>query len=110
MKVHLIKIQTIHDFVAANAQSRVGLDNWLKAIKVADWKEPKDILATFGNADNLGNGVNRIVFNIGGNNYRLVCEYVFGNKRVHLFICWIGTHAAYTEMCKRKEQYTINKY
>lgn len=65
---------------------------------------------SFATADNIGNGTNRIVFNIGGNNYRLICKYVFGDKQVHLFVCWIGTHAAYTELCKQNKQYFILNY
>jgi mRNA interferase HigB len=66
--------------------------------------------ATYGSADLLGDGSNRIVFNIGGNNYRMICKYVFGEKQVHLFVCWIGTHTAYVKLCNKKEQYTVNIY
>jgi len=110
MKVHLIKVQTIEDYVADNARSRVSFDHWLTALKDADWNEPKDIIVSYGTADNLGNGTNRTVFNIGGNNYRMICKYVFGIKKVHLFICWIGTHAEYSELCKHGKQYYISKY
>lgn len=110
MKVHLIKMQTIEDFILDNAKSRASFDHWLSALKEADWYEPKDIIVSYGSADNLGNGTNRTVFNIGGNNYRMICKYVFGMKRVHLFIFWIGTHAEYPELCKQNKQYYINKY
>jgi len=66
--------------------------------------------ATFGSADLLGNGLSRIVFNIGGNNYTMIGKYVFGDKQVHLFVCWIGTHAAYDKVCSKNEQYTVNIY
>jgi mRNA interferase HigB len=110
MKVHLIKVQTIEDYILKNAKSRMPFDNWLAILKSANWNEPKDVIATFGSADNLGNGSNRIVFNIGGNNYRVICKYVFGAKRTHLFVCWIGTHGQYTELCRQNKQYTVNIY
>lgn len=66
MKVHLIKVQTISDFVLNNARSKVSFDHWLVAVKSADWEDPKDIISSFAKSDNLGNGADRIVFNIGG--------------------------------------------
>ena len=110
MKVHLIKKQSIENFVASNSLGRSGFEDWLNRIKHADWNEPSDIIATFNFADMLGNGTDRIVFNIGGNKYRMICEYYFGPKKVHLYICWIGSHAAYSKLCKQGRQYTINIY
>lgn len=49
-------------------------------------------------------------FNIGGNNYRLICSYHFGNTNVHLLIKWIGTYAEYTKLCSENKQYEINNY
>lgn len=94
MKVHLIKKQTIEDFV----------------LKYADWNEPSDIVATFNSADILGKSSERVVFNIGGNNYRLICKYHFGITRVHLFIKWIGTHADYTKLCNEGKQFEVDAY
>jgi mRNA interferase HigB len=110
MKIHLIKKQTIEHFVAQNARSKSSFSIWLTAIKYAEWSNPKDIQATFGSADLLGNGSNRVVFDIAGNNYRMICKYSFGNNQVHLFICWIGTHAVYDELCSKNMQYSINIY
>jgi mRNA interferase HigB len=83
---------------------------WLSTIKYADWSQPHDIQLTFGSSDLLGKGSNRIVFDIGGNNYRMICKYIFGKRQVHLFICWIGTHTEYDELCDRNQQYTVNIY
>ncbi|RSK25290.1 type II toxin-antitoxin system HigB family toxin [Hymenobacter metallilatus] len=110
MKVHLIKRQTVEDFVAGHARSRTGFATWLTAVKYADWNTPADILHTFGSADLLGNGSNRVVFDIGGNHYRLIASYGFGLRQVHLFVCWIGTHAEYDKLCARQQQYTVNLY
>ena len=76
----------------------------------ADWDNPKDIIATFNSADILGKGSDRVVFNIGGNKYRIICKYFFGEQKVHLFIKWIGTHADYTKLCKKGEQFLIDDY
>ena len=110
MKVRLIKKKSIEDFALQNARSRGSFKLWLTFIKYANWSEPGDIKATFGSSDLLGNGSNRIVFNIAGNNYRMICKYHFGVTRVHLYIKWIGTHAEYIKLCNNKEQYTVDVY
>jgi|SRR5208283_4131892 len=108
MKVHLIKKQTIEEYVARNARSKSSFTVWLSAVKYSDWNEPVDILKTFASGDILGKSSNRVVFNIGGNNYRMICKCSFGEKLVHLFICWIGTHSEYNELCNKNLQYTVN--
>jgi len=110
MKVHLIKKQTIENYVQKNARSRTSFEILLSIIKRVDWNEPNDIISTFNSADLLGKGSDRIVFNIGGNNYRLICRYHFGNRNVHLFVKWIGTHAEYSKLCNEGKQYEINVY
>ncbi|HYX07611.1 MAG TPA: type II toxin-antitoxin system HigB family toxin [Bacteroidales bacterium] len=108
MKVHLIKKQSIEDYVQKNARSKPSFESWLSIINYVDWKEPSEIVCTFNNADLLGRGSARVVFNIGGNRYRMICKYYFGNARVHLFVKWIGTHAEYTKLCNSGRQYEIN--
>lgn len=110
MKVHLIKKLSIEDYVKSHAASRSSFTNWLSALNYAEWKIPENILETFSSADLLGNSSSRVIFNIGGNNYRMICKYAFGEKQVHLFVCWIGTHAEYTKICNEGKQYTINNY
>ncbi len=108
MKVHLIKKQSIEQYALENAGSRSSFNTWLSVLKYADWNQPKDIQSTFGASDLLGNGTSRTVFDIGGNKFRMICKYAFGNRQVHLFVCWIGTHAEYDKLCIRGKQYTIN--
>ena len=110
MKVHLIRKETIESYVGANSGSRSPFAEWLTKLKYADWEKPTDMRATFGAADLLGKNSSRVVFDIGGNNYRMICKYAFGDKQVHLFISWIGTHAEYDELCDDSEQFTISDY
>ncbi|MBN2744943.1 MAG: type II toxin-antitoxin system HigB family toxin [Marinilabiliaceae bacterium] len=98
MKVHLIKKQSISDYVLRNAPSQTSFDGWWSILRHADWQVPVDIVKTFNQADMLGNGTSRVVFNVGGNRYRLICQYYFGKMQVHLFVKWIGTHAEYTKL------------
>ncbi|SRR5665213_2486283 len=110
MKVRLIKRKSIEDFAIQNAASRSSIRIWLTLLKNADWTEPGDINETFGSADLLDDGSNRIVFNIAGNNFWMICKYHFGIIRVHLYIKWIGTHAEYTKLCDDNKQYTVDAY
>lgn len=110
MKVHLIKKQSIEDYVMQNSQSRISFNHWLTVINHANWMEPNNIIATFNTADILGGSSNRVVFNLGGNRYRMICKYQFGQEKVHLFIKWIGTHAEYSKICNDGLQYSITKY
>ena len=82
MHIHLIKRQTIEDYAEKNARSRSSFRIWLAAIRFADWNEPADIQRTFASADLLGKSSSRVVFDIGGNNYRMICKYVFGEKEI----------------------------
>jgi len=110
MKISLIKRKSIEDFALQNARSRSSFRLWLALLKRANWAEPGDITETFGSADLLGNGSNRVVFNIAGNNYRMICKYHIGVTMIHLYIKWIGTHAEYTSLCNNNEQYTVQNY
>ena len=110
MKVHLIKKKSIEDYIIGNAQSKGAFGIWLSIIKWVDWSEPNDIIATFNNADILGKSSERVIFNIGGNKYRIICKYHFGKNKVHLFVKWIGSHAAYNKLCNEGKQYTVNLF
>jgi mRNA interferase HigB len=109
MNVRLVKKKTIEDYVKKNARSKPSFQIWLSVLKFADWNKPSDIIETYGTADIIGNA--RVVFNIGGNHYRMICSYSFqGITMVHLYIKWIGTHAEYSKLCNNNLQYTINIY
>lgn len=110
MRIHLIKKQTIENYVRENAQSRAAFEIWFSIIRRADWSEPNQIIATFSTADILGKDSNRVVFNIGGNKYRMICKYHFGTNKAHLFVKWIGTHAEYDKICKDNNQFEIDEF
>jgi mRNA interferase HigB len=64
---------------------------WKREVESARWTRPTDVKAVFGSADIVGD--HRIVFDICGNNYRLVVKfnYAAGVARLR----FAGTHAEY---------------
>jgi len=110
MRVHLLKKQTLENFARQHLRSKTSLEDWAEKLKLANWEAPGDMKQTYNTVDLLGKSSNRVVFDIAGNNYRLICKYVFGAKQVHLFVCWLGTHAEYDKICKQGDQYTTNLY
>lgn len=67
---------------------------WYADAKQATWKSPTVIKQHYKNASIVGN--NRVVFNIKGNDYRLVVaiNYEFGI----IYIRFIGTHLSYDKI------------
>ena len=64
--------------------------NWYRITKRAEWGSLVDVRRDFAHADIVGR---RTVFNIHGNDYRLIARVNYGTKRV--FILHILTHAGY---------------
>lgn len=67
---------------------------WYRHALKADWKEPADVKAEFGNASILRDG--RVVFNIAGNKYRLIVWINYPYRVV--YVRFIGTHAQYDQV------------
>ena len=68
-----------------------SLREWLHRAEEADWSSPQQVKTDYPSASIIGN--NRVVFNIKGNNYRLVVHINYPRNR--LYIRFIGTHADY---------------
>ena len=89
--MHVVKKKTLQDFWCLHADAELPLRAWLKDAQRADWRTMHEIKAYARSADMVGD--NRVVFNIGGNKYRLVVLCLLQKGR--LYIRFVGTHAAY---------------
>ena len=69
----------------------LALNDWYTIVRAANWRTFADIKQTFNSVDYVGD--NRYVFNIKGNQYRLVALVFFSVRTV--YIKFIGTHSAY---------------
>jgi mRNA interferase HigB len=84
----------IRDFIARHADADVALRDWYKRTTKANWNSFADIKQTFNTADYVGN--DRYVFDIKGNNYRIVTIVLFINKKVYMR--FVGTHEEYDKI------------
>ena len=73
------------------ADKEQPLKAWFREASNADWASPAAIKAAFGNASIVGN--NLVVFNIGGNKYRLVVRVNYPYRV--MYVRFVGTHAQY---------------
>ncbi len=71
-----------------------ALDSWFQEVKQADWHNPTDVVRAYANASIVGS--DRVVFNIKGNDYRLVVAIHYRLQIV--FIKWLGSHADYDKV------------
>ena len=82
----------VEKFMRKHARSRPSLEAWLDDAEAAEWKTPQEIKDRHRSADFLPG--NRVVFDIGGNSFRLVVLVRYQNGIV--LIQRIGTHAEYS--------------
>lgn len=93
----IIDTQKISQFIAEHPDAAAALIKWLNEVEAATWRHHADLKQTFPSADYVGNS--RYVFNIRGNNYRIVCAVVFING--YMYVRFIGTHSQYDKIdCK----------
>lgn len=89
--MRVIAVGTLREFWKKHPQAEVPLRSWYAEASRAEWKSPAAIKAAHRNASFLAN--NRVVFNIKGNDYRLIVV-VHYNTGI-MFIRFVGTHAEY---------------
>src|SRR5437867_3829868 len=69
-----------------------ALKAWYDNVKSADWKHPADVRGTYGSADFVSR---KVVFNVGGNKYRLIAVIDYEGHKV--FVRFVLTHKEYDE-------------
>ena len=89
--MRIIAISRLRAFWSKHPQAEIPLRAWYAEASRADWRSPTDVKAAYRNASFLPG--NRVIFNIKGNDYRLVVAVHF--NRGMMFIRFVGTHAEY---------------
>jgi mRNA interferase HigB len=89
--VRIIARRALREFWEEHADAESSLRAWYHDVRKADWRSPADVKRLYAHASIVGD--DRVVFNIGGNKYRLV---VAVNYRYHVcYVRFIGSHKAY---------------
>jgi mRNA interferase HigB len=91
--MRIIAVSTLRNFWRRPGRSDAEqpLRAWVHIVRAAEWLKPTDVKMMFRSADILKN--ERVVFNIGGNKYRLVAAVHYRGRR--LYVRFIGTHKEY---------------
>lgn len=94
--MHIVKTKTLVEFGRRNAVADRALRDWIARTKRAQWRNMQEVLASFAGARPISD--DRIIFNIKGNDYRLIVSAIFADpprSKGHVWIKFIGTHAEY---------------
>lgn len=92
--IRIIAKSTLTAYYEKNPQAKIALEDWYKKTSRAQWTCFDDIRKTFNTVSIVGN--QHYVFNIKGNDFRLVVVIQFTPQRV--YIHFVGTHAEYDKI------------
>lgn len=87
----IVAVRTLRDFWEGHPDSEQPLKAWYDEARHATWKTPQDIKDRYARASFVGQ--NRVVFDIKGNDYRLVVAVAYRFEAI--YIKFIGRHADY---------------
>jgi mRNA interferase HigB len=89
--MRIISRKTLKDFWERHPDAEAALQAWYVDVKRSRWRSPADIKSVYRSASLVAN--NRVVFNIKGNNYRILVavQYQFGI----VYVRFVGTHEEY---------------
>ena len=92
--MRIIAISTLRPFWESHPDAATPLRSWYGLASRVAWKTPADVKAAYGSASFTGN--NRVVFNIKGNDCRLVVAVRYDKGLV--YVRFIGTHRQYDKI------------
>ncbi len=96
--MNVISKRTLVQFYEKHPTAKIPLEVWHADVRKSEWENPEQIKQTYASASFLED--NRVVFNIKGNDYRLIVHIDYKRKIVR--IKFIGTHSEYDKI-KAKE-------
>ncbi|KZC98338.1 type II toxin-antitoxin system HigB family toxin [Oceanibaculum pacificum] len=84
-----------------HAAVKAALEAWFAEAKQATWRNSADIKRVYAHASIVS--ADRVVFNIKGNDYRLVAAIDY--ERSIVWIKWIGSHGDYDRLDVKKVEH-----
>src|SRR5271169_4518547 len=93
--MRIIKPATVKSWASRHADATGALEKWMTLIEDAEWKNLVEMRAVISSADEVmvDSGRRVVVFNIGGNKYRLVAAVHYNTQIVYAML--FMTHAEY---------------
>lgn len=98
---NIIARKTLLEYCNEYPEAPNALKEWYHELLNAEFKNFNTLRQVYGNASLVGD--ERVVFNIMGNNFRLIVRIVFEYKTIQ--IKWFGTHAEYDKIDVTKIQF-----
>jgi mRNA interferase HigB len=94
--MRIIKEKTLFDYCRQSKykQAEASVRALVYELRFSSWNNAYELKSTFGNASIIGS--KRVVFNIKGNEYRLIVDIEY--KLQIVFVVWFGTHAEYDKI------------
>lgn len=92
--MRIIAHRTLVLFYTKHSSAKSALEEWYTKVSKANWETFADIKKDFNSVDSIGD--QRYIFNIKGNDYRLVAVVKFKIKMV--YIRYVGTHKDYDKI------------
>jgi len=94
--MRIIKENTLSEYckLVRYKQAKESLRAWIYEVRYSSWGNANELKAKYRNASILSS--KRVVFNIKGNEYRLIVDIEYKLKIV--FIVWFGTHNEYDKI------------
>lgn len=92
--MNVVTKRILQAFWTKRPNAKGPLIAWHDHAKAAQWRTPQDIKNDFRSADFVGD--NRVIFDIGGNSYRLVVRVSYTFKQI--LVKFVGTHADYDKI------------
>ena len=93
--MQIIALRALRLFWEDHPQAEIPLRTWYGLVSNAVWDGPADVKQQFGaSVDFVAD--NRVIFDIGGNKFRLVVHVAYRFKRV--LVKFVGTHADYDKI------------
>lgn len=89
--MRIIATNTIREYWEKYPYTEQSFKSWVQEVEQSNWESPQSLKLKFRNASIISG--KRVVFNINGNNFRLIIDIEFRLKIV--FIVWFGTHSEY---------------
>ena len=101
--MRIIKEKTLSEYckLSKYKQAKESEKAWIYEVRYSIWDNTNELKSKYGNASIISS--KRVVFNIKGNDYRLIVDIEYKLRIV--FVVWFGTHKEYDNIDAKKVKY-----